>query len=126
MKNKIDPKYLGIPNICFSLTEKDDNREPEYLKQRLKYGFDNSELWSLDSTIACFILPRLKRFRKIAVGTGHPARYEKNEWSNIVDKIIEAFEILASDDSYISTDEQDKIIDEGLKLFAENFRSLWY
>lgn len=33
MKNKIDPKYIGVPNICFSLTKKDDKREKNILNK---------------------------------------------------------------------------------------------
>ena len=62
----IDIKYLGIPNICFSLTGKDDKREIDFIKQRLERGFDDSETWSLRDTIALFILPRLKRYQEIA------------------------------------------------------------
>jgi len=29
----VDVKYLGVPNICFSLTDKDDKREIEFIKQ---------------------------------------------------------------------------------------------
>ena len=51
----IDIKYLNIPNICFSLTEKDDEREEKFIKQRIERGFDDSETWGLDHTIASFI-----------------------------------------------------------------------
>ena len=54
-----DPKYLGIPNICFSLTDKDDKREEKFIKQRLQRGFDDTETWSLRDTIADFVVPRL-------------------------------------------------------------------
>lgn len=62
---KKDPKYLGIPNIQFSLTDKDDKREKNFSKQRIERGFDDSETWSLDSTITSFILPRLKDSKKL-------------------------------------------------------------
>jgi len=32
-KQKIDVKYLDVPNICFSLTDKDDKREKWLKKQ---------------------------------------------------------------------------------------------
>ena len=41
-----DPKYLGVPNICFSLTSPTDDREAEYSIQRKERGFDSSETWS--------------------------------------------------------------------------------
>lgn len=45
-----DIKYLGIPNICFSLTDKNDDREKTYKQQRIEMGFDDSETWSLTDT----------------------------------------------------------------------------
>ncbi len=27
-----DIKYLGVPNVCFSLTNKDDDREQKFIK----------------------------------------------------------------------------------------------
>lgn len=38
----MDIKYLNIPNVCFSLTDPMDNREPEMAKQRIERGFDDS------------------------------------------------------------------------------------
>ena len=57
-----DPKNLGIPNINFSIYTDNDKREEKFLKQRLEIGFDESETWSLYTTISNFILPRLKKF----------------------------------------------------------------
>ena len=65
-KTKQDPKYLDIPNICFSLTDKEDKREEKFRKQRLKRGFDESETWCLTTTIANFIIPRLELYDSIA------------------------------------------------------------
>ena len=73
MENKktiapVDVKYIGVPNVCFSQTEKDDKREIEFLKQRLERGFDDSETWSLSDTVGLFTLPRLKRFKEVTDG----------------------------------------------------------
>lgn len=123
---KVDIKYLGIPNVCFSLTKKDDDRELEYSKQRMQQGFDESETWSLANTIAKFILPRLKFFRNHA--PGHNGCYENEEQKNEnLDKMIIAFELIDRDNgAWIFTDEEDKKYDEGIKLFAEYFKTLWW
>jgi hypothetical protein len=122
-RKKIDIKYLGIPNICFSLTEKDDKREKKFVKQRMEKGFDSSETWALDSTIARFILPRLKCFRE-QVG-GYPYFFSTiEEWHEILDKMILAFELSNKDD--LSTKKQQRQIEQGLKLFAKWFRALWW
>jgi hypothetical protein len=118
-----DPKYLGIPNIQFSLTDKEDEREDEFSKQRLERGFDDSETWSLRDTIARFIIPRLKRFREISIA--YPAEMTYEEWNSILDKMIKAFELV--DDRYLTlTDEQQKEYEEGISLFKEHFMGLWW
>lgn len=97
MKRRIekrkDPKYLGIPNINFSLSKSSDKREGKYMNQRKLRGFDDTELWSLDCTICSFIAPRLKVFIKNTMGSC-PGKFIDNpdEWVNILNKMLYAFE----------------------------------
>lgn len=128
--NDIDP--YGIPNVNFSLIERTDKRWKEYKEQRLTRGFDDSELWNLDSTIVGFILPRLKAFRD--VGFGYPSSVETmEEWTKILDKMIKGFEYyldeklgedkkLSAKDNLIN---HNKIVEEGLDLFCKYFYNLW-
>lgn len=126
-KNKTSPpdiKYLGIPNICFSLTDKKDKREVEFKKQRTTRGFDESETWSLMGTICKFILPRLKEF--IDCHSNFPAELPNiDTWNVILDKIVVSLELLV-DDSKIYTEEESTQIDEGLDLLREYFLDLWW
>lgn len=125
-RKKVDIKYLGIPNVCFSVTEKKDKREKKYIKQRMNRGFDDSEAWNLDSTIARFIIPRLKVLK---INThGYPSNLTEKTWDEILDKILLAFELDLADkcDSDVSKmTENDAKIQEGLDLFAKYFRHLW-
>ena len=125
-EKKVDIKYLGIPNICFSVTEKKDKREKKYIKQRINRGFDDSETWNLDGTIAEFIIPRLKVFKTKL--HGYPGDLTEESWNEIIDKMILAFELNLSNkydwDKRAST-ENDAKIQEGLDLFAKYFRHLW-
>jgi hypothetical protein len=120
----MDPKYSGIPNISFSLTDKGDKREEVYSKQRIERGFDDSETWSLDTTIAYFILPRLKRFREIKAG--HPASITMLEWDSILEKIELGFELTIKDCNGIITEDEVKQMNEGLDLFRQWFFDLWW
>jgi len=63
MTKKLPPdiKDLGIPNVCFSLINKNDERAKAYSKQRITRGFDDSETWSLRDTIADFIFAKIKK-----------------------------------------------------------------
>ena len=115
-----DIKYLNIPNICFSLTEETDNREPIYSEQRQLRGFDDSETWSLTDTICLFILPRLQRFKEINAST--PAQLTEKEWNDILDKIIISLQLTCKEKGLrIWTEEESKQINEGLGLFREWF-----
>ena len=119
-----DPLSLDVPNICFSLAVPGDKRWDEWEQERRRRGFDNTELWNLDMTISRFILPRLKEFKDCTYG--YPAKFKSHkEWDEILDKMIEAFELTSSDKSWYDLD-KDKIIKEGLDLFREYFFALWY
>lgn len=124
-KDKKDPKYLGIPNISFSLVAPGDDREEMFAKQRLERGFDSSELWSLKDTITNFVLPRLKVFADEPCG--YPGCFDnENEWKEILEKMVRAFEISKKDgDGFVLTDKEGEEFDEGMELFKEYFFSLW-
>ena len=125
MKSNVDIKYLGIPNICFSLTKKDDKREKEYKKQRTERGFDNSELWSLRDTIGNFILPRLKAFKENKVG--FPSCFETDkEWRKILSKMVVAFELLIRDNGTFDLNKKEmQQYNKGMELFHKYFPNLW-
>jgi hypothetical protein len=123
MKKTIDHKYIGVPNICFSLTEKDDKREKEYSKQRNKFGFDDSETWSLRDTIANFIIPRLERYEEIS----KEFLIRDEELIKNIEKFLIAMKLTARDEgSLILTKEEDKQLDEGLDAFPKIFLTLWW
>ena len=121
-----DIKYLGVPNVCFSLTNKDDDREEKFSKQRIERGFDDSETWSLRDTIANFILPRLKAFNEITFS--RPADLEDiSEWNDILNKMCKSFEYVARDKGmFILTDEEYEEYKEGMELFKKYFLDLWW
>ena len=99
-----------------------------------KYGFRYEETWNLDHSIACYILPRLAYLRSHT--HSYPSELgvwneDKTEiitdgfpvWIDILDKMIAAFEIVALKEEPDWNDQA--VIDEGLKLFAQYFRDLW-
>lgn len=114
----------GIPNVCFSLVDEEDSRWEKYTYQRLERGFDDSETWSLDGTIAKFIYPRLKVFiedtKKLNV---YPAHLTFDKWIDILEEMLKGFEILSQDTE--RTDDEKKIIERSLDLFREYFHNLW-
>jgi len=124
-KDKVDPKYMGIPNINFSLVKSTDEREPDFVEQRKKRGFDDSETWSLRDTIADFVLPRLKLFKEIT--NGYPGDLDKDNWNKILDKMIRTFEIVQEDGKNGVYDKKVwKEYNIGIRLFCKYFLKLWW
>lgn len=122
MKTK-DFKYSGIPNICFSLTEKEDAREPHYIKQRIERGFDDSETWSLRDTIANFIIPRLERYQEMS----NDFLIRDGELVKDIDSFLIAMKLVARDNgSAIYTEEEQEQLNKGLDAFPRIFMSLWW
>lgn len=115
---------------------------------RIRNGWDSSDTWSLDYTIAKFIVPRLKYFKKVNNGISNKI-YKKyrdpnrkvsenmklasKEWNKKLDKMILAFQRIIDEDEdcHVWEDKkywnkQEKIKEDGLKLFAEYFQDLWW
>lgn len=82
------------------------------------------DTWSLDYAIAKFTLPRLICFKK--VNNGHPYTLTSQEWDEILDKMIIAFDFIANTGIWDTTPEQEKQIDEGLDLFRKYYFDLWW
>ena len=80
----------------------------KYLKSKGKY-ISMSELWDLDYTFADFILPRLKAFKKNTISV--PASLTEDEWDDILDKMIIAFEYIITEDSWWIDDPRYDYID---------------
>lgn len=98
---------LGIPNVNFSIidmytdSDKDIKKLAEFKQQRIERGFDDTECWNLDSTVAKFILPRLIVFRKNT--NGYPGNSEIptfEKWLEVLDKMIFAFDHIVNEEKY--------------------------
>jgi hypothetical protein len=123
---KFDPKYFGVPNICFSLVKPYDKREIEFSEQRIIRGFDDSETWSLRSTIGNFIIPRLKRYEEIVKETLN-LENEEREFGEAIPKMIRAFELVVREEgAFILTEDEQKEYDDGIFLFSKFFLALWW
>ncbi len=132
----IDGYYIKVwicnCNSDYDILNLTDDRVTEWVKQHDELGFDEREIWSLQTRISNYILPRLKLYREISVGRpGNVPTIEK--WHNILDKMIKAFEISSlifehrSDPNYnINCEEGYNIYKEGMELFKEYFLDLWY
>ena len=124
----IKPEALN--NICFSVAddvyEKDPVVKEKHRQRRFEFGFDDTETWHLDRTMALFIIPRLKRFMEvnngIANGETEESYYEKLRF------IIQAFENYYATDKYFNSvdiEERKKLTDD-VRLAVEYLSKLWF
>jgi hypothetical protein len=121
--DKKDIKYLGVPNVCFSLTDEDDKRDEEYAKDRIERGFDDSETWSLRDTAANFLIPRLKRYQEIA----NDFLKRDDEEVEAIDELIESLELISKENGSCNlSDEEWEKVEKGLEQFPKVFMGLWW
>jgi len=109
--------------------------------QRLTRGFDDRELWNLDSTIAKLIVPRLKVFIKQSLRYGYPSVLEEDgksgheKWDAILAEMLWSFEYALASygedwDDYPRKDRKAQEIlsdryKSGMKLFSKYCENLW-
>lgn len=99
------------------------NKRANFKKFKKEHGFDPSECWNLDETVAKFAYPRLVKFKKDSIAI--PYGMTKEEWDNILNKMIISFRILALDGT--DSDEYNERYDEikeGFELFGKHFTQL--
>lgn len=131
-------EYGFVYEVCrkFNISK----RSVKFWYQRRTRGWDDSETWSLDHTLAQIILPRLKRLKELKCG--YPSHlsekpieeYDKydygaeKKWDEIIDEMIAAFEIVADEDRWyaVPSDEDLKIYKKGMKKFCKYYTDLWW
>ena len=118
-KLKKDRNYFG-----YATEMENDDRQEEWYNERKENGFDDTETWSLKTTIAKFTLPRLKWFKERHFDNPWDITFEK--WDEILDNMIFSFEYYAKDEWKPISDEEFKRVEEGMKLFGEYYGDLWW
>ena len=105
------------------LIEKDDDRYDEFIKHKKETGISPDEAWSLDYSIAIFILPRLRLFKENKAG--YPGCFNSiEEWDEVLDNMINAFNIIVTEDCCFFG-EDETTVEKGLNDFRDYFLSLW-
>ena len=130
---------------------KDGSREDDAAVEKKQTKYQNNipinELWSLDETLTEYLLPRISAFRKME-RHGYPvldeecvskqSRQQQNgdedlraaaDWENILYDIEKGFEahrnLIGYGEEPGATEENEKIMQKGLNLFAKYYGHLW-
>jgi len=118
MKTYIEKKISELQTIP------QKKRRNRLIKQVIKKGWSDYDLYDLDKVVAKLMVPMLKKYKdKTKKYIATPNNLNMKQWFKIIDKMIKAFKLHVECD--IPTKKEMKIIDEGLHLFAKHFQDLW-
>lgn len=115
-------RELGIDENFYLFNEKE--KQLDYRYKEDEDGFVPAECWNLDTTFAMYIYSHLCYFRDNC-NYGHPGNLSEEQWNNILNKMINGFKLLITNETDVSKTRRKKI-DYGLRLFAKYFSALWY
>lgn len=103
-----------------------NNRQRKKWQKKHGLYIAPNELWNLDYTIAEFILPRLKKFKKESMGYPDQGEMDTPEkWNAALDKMILAFEYILNDNWWIGNPEYD--YSDGLHIgFEKDDKTGWH
>lgn len=117
------PKYYY--GHAYDLLKTDDRLE-KYKQQRKERGFDDTELWSLDSTIIDFVAPRLERLLEIRQNVFDLSEPHSQETLKELQFVSQVFNDIVNEKIDYYSLKDNKIVEKALKLFAKNFMTMWY
>lgn len=127
-ENEMVPARLATYGLTNDLPA-DDKRHHQFREERLKYGFDQTEIWDIPSALARFLLPRLKRFQEQQ--SKRCSSGPDCQGCADLKQIIVAFELIEKDEPGIrfgkveSATENAKLVEKGLDLFRQQLFSFW-
>ena len=116
----------------FSIAEEVYKDVPERLdhfkKQREENGFDDTETWHLDKTLALFLIPRLERF--IQVNNGYPGGETEESFNKKLNFILKSFkEYYNGENDEVSLElEKERLINanKAVAILGEIWFDLWW
>ena len=116
----------------FSIADEVYKDVPERLdhfkKQREGNGFDDTETWHLDKTIALFLMPRLERF--IQVNNGFPCGETEESYNEKLNFILNSFkEYYYNENEEVSLEIEKERLSNAKKaaaLLGEIWFDLWW
>ncbi len=123
-------KLEALNNINFSVADevysKDLATREKYKQQRFEQGFDDTETWHMDRTIALFIIPRLKKF--IEVNNGIPNGETIESYNEKLRFIISAFENYYCTNKYYESvdDNERKKLTDDVRKAVDFLSKLWF
>lgn len=100
-------------------------RSIRFFIQRRTRGWDDSDTWSLDITVARFLAPRLRRFMELR-GVHLDGEDDDTLSDTQIIKMCEFFEYVAAEKTICGDSAETERLEVGLTLFQKYFHYLWW
>lgn len=120
---KLDKNYHGLLTDDEVIKRRSKTKLSKYIRQHKKRGFDETELWNLYRTIAKFIIPRLKEFKKTC--RSYPPSLNKTEWNKKLDDYIWALSWDGEAEDFTKLRKLSEKQNEIMADFVKYFFHLW-
>ena len=102
-----------------------DARRKRWIKQRIKRGYSDRDVWSFDSFLAQVIAGGIRQVGRFG---GYPGSFEENpdQWTETLNFIADQFEWYAEQQfNYKEFKENEENFHKAWILLEENFGGLW-
>lgn len=100
-------------------------RKIKWSYQRIRYGFCDRDLWSLDYTLANYIAATVTSLDEKRMG--YPGHITDEEWGQILKSIATDFYMSVNDDDYFISGSPNEVrLQEGFHLLQKWFYHLWW
>lgn len=99
-------------------------RKIKWSYQRIKYGYCDRDIWSLDYTLANYIAATVTCLEEKRAG--YPGKITDEEWSQILKSIATDFYMSVDDDDYFISGPNEVRLQEGFHLLQKWFYDLWW
>ena len=133
-RNKyLDDLGLDIKNYGTNFVDElKDDRKEKWKEQRKKYGFDEREIWNLDTIFVEWLYSHLMMYKEKASQI-IDLSYHKVEWENkeitsedAIDKIINIAKEVLIAENYDKREVKYNTFCKYMELYAKILPSLWY
>lgn len=119
--------YVLVEDTMFDYqdrTKKEKDRTQQLIKTKKETGICPDELWSLNYSIAVFLVPRLEKFIEKTIG--YPGNFKTlDEWKTVLRKILYSMRKIVNNKTPM-TEKEDPKFWKGMDLFHEYFFGLWW
>lgn len=114
-------KIKEINDCC----KKNPARKKLFLEQLEKNGWTEMDTWSLDVSLAKFLVPRLEMLKE-KMKNMVPNEMPSKKWHKVLDEMIDGFKFVDSSEYFYCSEKERKKVEKALDHLKKYFSNLWW